>query len=325
VPPSTPSGSRGGQRRAGAKSLSMTRRASTSSGLSQPEGRLCPLVGFAPARDSQLCALCAVSHAGREKAAGESSCGSSANSSAAGRGIIKNAKSSQGAETAHASDLSAPQAAPTREPVRVIPKTIRVDASNGMSYRRGGGFSALKQLAVTSLGERAEKHEGIQALISCAGDVRLPRSPRGRRPEESAPPPVKTESKILGFDGLAFQRVPSNEWLNTRDDLFRMVPAHAVCEDEDNGMASKHDVHFLREEEERVATARSGASSSRPHSSSQGPRASPLDKQVNNLEKQINYLLPKPLLPEVYQQVWTITSMVCAPEYINTQLRMQPS
>lgn len=248
-----------------------------------------------------------MSNTEREKSSRGRSPGSSASSSTTGRGIIKNSSIAQGAETAHACNSGAQQGTPTREPIKVIPKTIRVDKPNGMSYKRGGGFSAIKQLAVASLGE---VHEGIQALISSSGDVRLPRSLRGRSLEESPPPPEKTESRVLGFDGLTFQRVPSNEWLNERNDLFEKVPANTVVAKDDDDRASKKGIHFLRNEEERVATARSGASSSRPHSSSQGPRAPPLDKQINNLEKQINYQLPKPLLPEVYQQVWTITGMV---------------
>ena len=69
-------------------------------------------------------------------------------------------------------------------------------------------------------------------------------------------------------------------------------------------------IHFLREEEGRVATARSGESSRRPLSSSQGVRGSALDKQVHRFEQEINYLLPKPLLPEVYQQVWSMSTLV---------------
>ena len=258
------------------------------------------------ARDSQAFdCFWRVSYTGREKSSRGRSPGSSASSSATGRGILKNAGIPQSAETAHACNSGAQQGASTREPIIVIPKTIRVDKPNGMSYRRGGGFSAIKQLAVASLGE---VHEGIQELISSSGDVRLPRSPRGRSLEGSPPPPAKTESRVLGFDGLTFQRVPSNEWLNQRSDLFEKVPANTMFAKDDRGV--NNDIHYLRNEEDRVATARSGASSSRPHSSSQGPRAAPLDKQINNLEKQINYQLPKPLLPEVYQQVWTITGMV---------------
>lgn len=75
-------------------------------------------------------------------------------------------------------------------------------------------------------------------------------------------------------------------------------------------IAKEAGIPFLREEEERVATARSGECSSRPLSSSQAVRGSALDKQVNAFEKEINYLLPKPLLPEVYQQVWSMSTLV---------------
>jgi hypothetical protein len=88
-------------------------------------------------------------------------------------------------------------------------------------------------------------------------------------------------------------------------------------------IANKAGIPFLREEEERVATARSGESSSRPLSSSQGVRGSALDKQVHTFEKEINYQLPKPLLPEVYQQVWSMSTLV--PERPTTpRLRIRP-
>lgn len=204
------------------------------------------------------------------------------------------------------------EGAVAREPIKVvIPQMIHTSTRNGMTYKKGGGFAAIKQLAVASLGKRAEEDGAIQSLISTQGDshiVRLPRSPRRKKtPELPSPPPVETEPVIVGFDGGIFQRVPSNDWLNDRTDMFEVVAANAP-QLSDDALQSRPGVHFLREEEGRVASARSGAGSSRPRSSSQGERGPALDRQVHNLERRINYQLPKPLLPEVYQQVWKITS-----------------
>jgi len=105
---------------------------------------------------------------------------------------------------------------------------------------------------------------------------------------------------------VGFERVASNEWLNDRDDSAAGDTSGARRPTPPLGGG----VQYLRDEQARVATAQSGESSSRPLSSSQGARGGALDQQVSHLEKHINYLLPKALLPEVYQSVYALTHLV---------------
>ena len=120
--------------------------------------------------------------------------------------------------------------------------------------------------------------------------------------------------------------MPSNEWLNERHELFgdaSSLHTDAKSLADSSKPKPKPGIHFLRNEEERVKSAQSGISSARPLSSSKGFGAASLDTQVSNLEKHINYLSPKPLLPEVYQQVHSISTI--APQRPQTpRLKLHP-
>jgi hypothetical protein len=217
---------------------------------------------------------------------------------------------------------------PPQDVIKVLPKTIQLDKKLGMTYKKGGGFAAIKQLAVASLGESVED-QASQSLLT-SRQVRLPVFSKGKNREDPRSTIKNTggsdgrkqtemlessdeiserdrdSSIVEGFYREYLTRVPSNEWLNDRKDLKRIV----FATDNVDVISRKAGIRFLREEEERVATAKSGTSGSRPASSSQGPGGSALDKEVNDLEKRINYLFPKPLLPEVYQNVITISNIV---------------
>ena len=217
----------------------------------------------------------------------------------------------------------------TQEPaINVAPHLVREVKTNGMAYRRGGGFAALKQLAVVGLKDTAEEGANVAAytkicrhFIADNGKVNLPRSPGGSLVRPSSPseddalePSPQGTPPLVGYD---FVRVRSNDWLNKRQDLFR--DGTTIHTDTVNEIFSKHaivtgkgGIHEVRQEQDRVATAKRREISSRPFSSSRGQAGPALDKQVHETEQTVTYDRPKALLPEIYQQVWSISTM--APE-----------
>ena len=71
---------------------------------------------------------------------------------------------------------------PPQDVIKVLPKTIQLDKKLGMTYKKGGGFAAIKQLAVASLGERVEDQDSQSLLTS--RQVRLPVFSKGKNRED---------------------------------------------------------------------------------------------------------------------------------------------
>jgi hypothetical protein len=66
--------------------------------------------------------------------------------------------------SAAAKNISASEkGAHSREMIKVNPQTSVAETKNGMTYRRGGGFLAVKQLAVVCLEDHGEESKSVQA------------------------------------------------------------------------------------------------------------------------------------------------------------------